>query len=299
MIIKYLKRGSTITMDNGGAVREILNDIKESGMEYVTRVKMNENDDKWITECGKDFADVDGDACCISHTFTSSGRTVYLFFSAEKYFRSFGMAEKKAKKMASVTADNLYTDRKRPRRSDFLTMKKNPYVDVDVRISVQKVLDPFDPDDNIKAVEELAGDRCGFFKLESSFPMDPATVLGVYRSRIVIEHLISSIKSVVKLKPLRVWKSSSINGALLMALIAQLLISLTIVDLNGTEVEKNIRGKLIRTIAKPSPRTVVRSLGQLTVTYLDGSAKGRKAILSNFDLLNSEIMNILNASESV
>ena len=299
MIIRYLKKGSVITMDNGGAVREILNEIKESGMEYVTRVKMNENDDEWLTEKGNDFTDVDGDACCISHSFTSSGRTVYLFFSAEKYFRSTNLAEKRAKRMASIAYENLYTNKKKPRRSDFLTMKRNPYVDVDVRISVQRVLDPFDDDDNMKAIEELKGDRCGFFKLESSFPMDPATVLGVYRSRIAIEHLISSIKSVVKLKPLRVWKNSSVNGALLMALIAQLLISLTIVDIKGTEIEKNIRGKLIKTVTKPSPRTVVQSLSQLTVTYLDGAVKGPKAIFSNFDPLNSEIMTILNVSESV
>jgi transposase len=298
MIIRYLKKGSIITMDNGGAVREILNEIKESGMEYVTRVKMNDNDDDWLTEKSEEFMDVDGDACCISHTFTSSERTVYLFFSAEKYFRSTNLAENRAKRMASVAVENLYTNKKKPKRSDFLTMKKNPYVDVDVRISVQKVLDPFDADDNIKAIEELKGDRCGFFKLESSFPMDPATVLGIYRTRIAVEHLISSIKSVVKLKPLRVWKDSSVNGALLTALIAQLLISLTIVDMKGTEIKKNIRGKIVRTVAKPSPRTVVRSLGHLTVTYLDGSVKGQKAIFSNFDPLNSEIMGILDAAET-
>jgi transposase len=297
MIIRYLKNGSMITMDNGGAVREILNEIKESGMEYVTRVKMNESDDEWIADRGEDFICADGDACCISRTFASSERTVYIFFSAEKYFRGMNSAEKRAKKMASVTADNLYTGRKKPRKSDFLVLKKNPYVDVDVKISVQRILDPFDEGDNIKAVNELAGDRCGYFKLESSFPMDPATVLGVYRSRIAVEHLISSIKSVVKLKPLRVWKGSSINGALLMALIAQLLTSLTIVDLNGTEIERNVRGKLIKMTTKPSPRTVVQSLGQLTVTYLDGAAKGSKAIFSNFDPLNSEIMGILNATE--
>ena len=114
------------------------------------------------------------------------------------------MNGKKVKKMATVAVENLYTARKRPRRSDFLIVKKNPYVDVDVRISVQKVLDPFSEDDNMKAVDELTGDRCSFFKLESSFPMDPLTVLEVYRSRIAVEHLISSIKSVVKLKPLRV-----------------------------------------------------------------------------------------------
>jgi transposase len=299
MVMRYLKKGSILTMDNGGAVREILDEIRDSGMEYVTRVKMNENDDEWLTKCRRDFINIDGDTCCISHTFSSSGRTVYLFFSADKYIRKINAAEKKAEKMASITAENLYTNKKKPRKSDFVVLKHNPYVDVDIRISVQKVLDPFDPDDNLKAVDELAGDRCGLFKLESSFPMDPATVLGVYRSRIAVEHLISSIKSVVKLKPLRVWKNSSVDGALLMALIAQLLVSLTIVDLRGIEVEKKIHGKLVKWVAKPSPRTVVQSLGQLTVTYLEEPVGGSEVIFSNFDPLNSEIMGILDEIKTI
>ena len=298
MIMGYLKKGSLLIMDNGGAVREILNDIKDSDMEYVTRVKMNEKDDEWIKEGMKDFINVDGDACCLRHTFSSSQRTIYLFFSVEKYIRGINSAEKRAGKMASVAVENLYTDKKKPKQSDFLVLKHNPYVGVDVKISVQKLLDPFDPDDNLKAIDELTGDRCGFFKLESSLPMDPATVLNVYRSRVAVEHLISSIKSVVKLRPLRVWKDSSVNGALLMALIAQLLVSLTIVDLKGTEIEKNIRGKMVRTISKPSPRTVVHSLGQLTVTYLEGQKGGCEVIFSNFDPLNSEIMGILDKFEA-
>jgi transposase len=96
MVMRYLKRGSLIIMDNGGAVKEVLDEVKASGMEYVTRVKMNDNDDDWVRECRWDFANVDGDACCLSHTFSSSGRTVYLFFSVEKYIRSINTAERRA-----------------------------------------------------------------------------------------------------------------------------------------------------------------------------------------------------------
>jgi transposase len=293
MLIRYLKKGSVITMDNGGAAREILRDIKESGMEYVTRVKMNDSDEEWIANDGHLFEYIDDDTIGIRHTFDDSDRTIYLFFSFDKYMRKINSAEKKAKKLADIAIENLYTNRKKPRESDFIIRKNNPYTDVDVKIGVQKLLDPFDPEDNLKVIDELIGDLCGYFKLESSFPMDLGTAVDVYRSRIAIEHLISSIKSVVKLKPLRVWKSSSVNGALLMALIAQLLISLTIVDLKGTEIEKNVHGKTVKTISKPSPRTVAQSLGQLTVTYLEGAKSGQDAIFSNFDPLNSEIMGIL------
>jgi len=59
-----------------------------------------------------------------------------------------------------------------------------------------------------------------------------------------------------------------------------------------------IRGKPIRTVVKPSPRTVVQSLGHLTVTYLEGRKRGSEAIFSNFDPLNSEIMGILDKIEA-
>lgn len=58
------------------------------------------------------------------------------------------------------------------------------------------MMDSFDRDESMKAIGEIMGDRCGFFKLESSFPMEQATVLNVYRSRVAVEHLISLIKSV-------------------------------------------------------------------------------------------------------
>lgn len=176
-------------------------------------------------------------------------------------------------------------------------MNHNPYVNVDVRLSVQKVLDPNNPDDMELAIDELAGDRCGYFKLESSYPMEPSVALEVYRSRVAVEHLISSIKSVVKLKPMRVWKDSSVNRALLMALISQLIVSLTIVDMKGAETKKNVHGKMVIKTVKPAPVTVVRSLGQLTVTYISSGGKVKNRIFSNFDPINTEVMGILDRIE--
>ena len=75
-------------------------------------------------------------------------------------------------------------------------------------------------------------------------------------------------------------------------------VSLTIVDLKGVEVVKNLRGKRVRMISKPSPRAVVQSLGQLTVTYMATESGDPDAIFSNFDPLNSEIIGILNALET-
>ena len=297
MVMRCLKKGSMIVMDNGGAVKEVLDDITDNGMGYLTRVRMNLSDDRWIEESMEEFQCIDDDTCCISHIFEHSERTVYIFFSAEKYARAVMNAGKRAGRLAAIVAENSFENPKKVRKSDFITVRKNPFVDVDVRISVQRTLDPFDPDDIDVAVEELMGDRCGYFKLESSEPMEPIVAISVYRSRVGIEHMISSIKSVVKLKPIRVWKTPSVNGALLLALIVQLIVSLTIVDMKGEETVKEIRGKKIKAVTKPSPKTVVRSLGQLTITFLTENGTLKDRIYSNFDGINSEIMEILNRIE--
>ena len=301
-IIRHLQMGSLIVIDNGGATADLLDMIVMNRMNYLTRVKMNTSDDRSISENGYDFQCINSDVCCLTKSFRSSGRTTYVFFSAEKYRRSLETASRKAMKCAKIVGDTDFGPGSKPRKSDYVTVKKNPYVDVDIRITVQKILEPFVIDDDERAVEDLMGDRCGYFKLECSYPMEAADALSIYRSRVLIEHLISSIKSVVNLKPLRVWNESSVNGSLLLALIAQLVISMTMEMLPGHEETLEILGKMERRTVKPSSKKIVESLSHLTVTYLFDEKGHRSEHFSNFDDLNSQIMDILNdieASESI
>ena len=47
--------------------------------------------------------------------------------------------------------------------------------------------------------------RCGFFKLESNMQLTSAEALRIYRWRAGVEHLISSLKRITGIKPIRVW----------------------------------------------------------------------------------------------
>lgn len=87
-------------------------------------------------------------------------------------------------------------------------------------------LDPWLDTDILKAAGIETGERCGWFKLQCSRRLPPQEALDLYRHRVQVEHLISSIKSVVNLKPLRVWSKESVRGSVLMAMIAQLQISM-------------------------------------------------------------------------
>ena len=45
-----LKECSRIVMDAGGSSKELLDDIREKGMKYLTRVRMNASDEKIIND---------------------------------------------------------------------------------------------------------------------------------------------------------------------------------------------------------------------------------------------------------
>jgi transposase len=146
---------------------------------------------------------------------------------------------------------------------------------------VQMRLNPWLDDDLMLAAKEEAGERCGWFKLQSSDWLEPSEALDVYRHRVGIEHLISSIKSVVNLKPLRVWSKSSVRGSLLLALIAQLQISMLRYDMEPEIVEKMIDGKIVRTEHKPSPKTIIENLGHWTVTLIPRDGWNVERVYSN------------------
>ena len=68
--------------------------------------------------------------------------------------------------------------------------------------------------------------------LEPSEQSTPSEALNTYRPRATVEHLVHSLKRVVGLEPLRVWKEDSIGDAMLSALLAE-----TSIAMAGYEME--------------------------------------------------------------
>ena len=115
----------------------------------------------------------------------------------------------------------------------------------------------------------------------------------VKATRVGIEHLISSIKSVVKLKPLRVWAEGSVRGSLLLAMISQLMISMVRQDLEPELIEKKEDGKMIIAEHRPSNKAICESLVHWTVTVIPGDGFGTERIFSNESELSGRIHEIL------
>jgi len=294
-IFEMIREGSWVVMDNGGASADILDDIVERGHKYLTRVQMNVTDDRHIAEMKDDFEYFEGRVCCLKHVFTSSGRTTYLFFSSDLFIKSSYAAERKVNEM--VDAAKHYSETGRVRKSDFVTLKKNLCADVTVNVSVQTKLEFDDEHEIERMVKAEIGPRCGFFKLESSHELTPLEALRKYRKRVTVEHLISSLKRVTGIKPLRVWSRQSIRGSLMLGILSEVVIGMARFEMETRTETKRIDGKITEIASKPSVEYIVRSLGHLTVTRVIGEKGRRTAILSNWEPISTEIMGIISRCE--
>ena len=292
-LMRILKRGSMIIMDNGGAAKHILDDIVDYGDDYLTRVRMNQSDIDRIHDESDTAEYVTDDTVCIRHCFASSDKTSYLFFSTALYAKGQSSAERKAKRMMEYLTDAREFS-KDPKPEKLVSVKRNPYYEVkNIKLEFEMTLDPWLESSMEDAIGQIAGDLCGRFKLQSSKRLETRYALDLYRHRTNIEHLILSIKRIVNMKPLRVWAEKSPRGAMLMGLIVQLMMSIVRYDLEPEPVVKRVDGKNVTMVHKPSMDTIIRELRQWTVVLIPTDGFGVNRIYTNESDLTRRISSIL------
>ena len=255
-----LRRGSLVVMDNGGSSAEILDEIVSWGNAYLTRVPMNRSDLDAISEHAEDISYVGMGTACLMHTFGSSGRTIYRFFSVDSYLASVRSAERavKERELEREEAKKVLSGRK---RKGLVKTAKNSFFEVVVEgFRIVMTDDPWTDVDPEKELEDAMPPDSGWFKLESSVPMDPILALLIYRHRVDIESMISSIKSVVNLDPLRVWGDDTTRGKLVLALITQFIVSAALYDVEPLREIKLADGLQVETGRRMSPKTFVQEL---------------------------------------
>jgi transposase len=238
-----------------------------------------------MTEHGDEWEYVEDGVLCMRHTFESSGRTTYLYFSLDNWLRSYHSAGRNFDRM--VEAVRTYEDGKF-RKSDFVTVKRNVLADVEVKVSLQTKLG-FDEGEREGIIREIMGTRAGVFKLESSEQLTPSEALDKYRARATVEHLIHSLKRVTGLKPLRVWSESSIRGSMMLALLSETAIAMARYEMKGIETTVTNRGRKRTVTEKPNTESIVWSLGHLTLTRIIENGRRRTAVFSNWDAVSKEI----------
>jgi len=269
-----LKEGSNVIFDKGANSKENLNSVIASKMKFLTAKKLNKSDDLLI----KKFWDlnpelVDSEKGIFGFKQKFPTRTNYFFFSKYLQVEQLESKMRKASKQFSEAQEiqkSIDSKKKLPRK--FLI--NNPLVDL--KYQLQTKLPFLSEQEAFERVKKASiTGREGFFCLTSSENLTLKEALFLYREKDSVEKIMHSLKNEICIKPLRVWSTNSINGALLIGYLAQLIISLIRYD--NVEL-KNTSTKFIKI-----------SLSNLTVTIEKLNFWKKRRIYSNFDPINELI----------
>jgi len=268
-----LREGSRVVFDKGGQSKDNLDLVLAHKMKYLSAKKLNKSDDKRIKEYvkTKDKLIEDG---IYGEIIEYPSRYDYFFFSEElqrdQIEAKLRMAERK---LAEAKEIHAALSRGRPLPKRF--MINNPLVDI--KYTYQTKLSNLTEKQARKLVQDASiNGREGFFCLISSEKLTLKEALKTYRMKDSIEKIFQSLKNDIDIKPLRVWTTKSIYGAILIGFLAQLIISLMRYDY-----------KELSTIA---PKFIKISLMNLTVTIEYQKNHRHNEIFSNFDPINELIL---------
>ena len=243
-------------------------------MKYLSAKKFNTSDDKRIKVFSKNEAtliDPKDEIHGIKIRYPS--RIDYFYFSEklkkDQIEAKLRRAELKLREAKEIQ-DSLDKNRQLPKRFRI----NNPLVDV--KYSYQTKLSSLTEDEARKVVQKAAiNGREGFFCLVSSENLTLEEALKIYRMKDSVEKIFQSMKNDISIKPLRVWTTKSIYGAILVGFLAQLIISLIRYD--------------YKELKHTAPKIIKISLMNLTVTVEKIKNRAKRWIYSNFDPINAMI----------
>ena len=266
-----LKENSRIVFDKGGQSKDNLDLVLAHKMKYLSAKKLNLSDDKRIKKFVKSASNCVDQKGIYGEIIEYPSRFDYFFFSEQlqhdQIEAKLRLAERKLTEAKEIQ-QALNKGKSLPKR--FLL--NNPLVKI--TYTYQTKLSELTEDQAKKLVQAatITG-REGFFCLISSEKLTLTQALKTYRMKDSIEKVFQSLKNDINIKPLRVWTTKSICGAILIGFLAQLIISLMRYD---HEELKNI-----------SPKFIKISLMNLTVTIETQENKRKRKIYSNFEPINT------------
>ena len=268
---KRLRRGSRIVFDKGAQSKDNIDLVLASKMKYLSAKKLNLSDDKRIKAFRKDEAElIDSEKGVYGIKIVYPSRIDYFYFSeqlqADQIEAKLRRAEQKLLEAKEIQ-HALDKNRQLPKRFRI----NNPLVDV--RFSYQTKLTSLSEKEALRVVQKASlNGREGYFCLVSSENLTLAEALRIYRMKDSVEKIFQSMKNDISIKPLRVWSTNSIKGAVLVGFLTQLIISLMRYDYPE--------------LKHVSPKFIKISLMNLTVT-IEKPTNGRKRrIFSNFEAIN-------------
>jgi len=267
-----IREGSMVVFDKGGQNKDNLDLVLAHKMKYLSAKKLNTSDDKRIQKYKKS-SDKIVEYGIYGEIIKYPSRYDYFFFSEElqkdQTEAKLRMAERKL-----VEAQEIQSALSRGRPLPKRFMLNNPLVDI--KYTYQTKLSKLTEKQARKLVQDASiNGREGFFCLVSSEELTLKEALKIYRMKDSIEKIFQSLKNDIDIKPLRVWTTKSICGAILIGFLTQLIISLMRYD--------------YKEINQVAPKFIKISLMNLTVTIKYRKKHKQNEIFSNFDPINTLI----------
>jgi transposase len=268
-------KGSTMVFDAGANQKDVTDMISGDGNHFVTRRDNTSVRKAYLSFSLKTWKCLDeskGEYCTKVPTYL--GCVNYYFFSLELYKLEMEGVEKRARKKLAE-AKSLQKD-----IDDGKKMKKRYEIDnvlIKATISLQTRLKDVTDEEAMEILRkaELSGHE-GFFCLTSDRDMAPHEVRSLYREKDLVEKLFSSMKTDIGIRPIRMHTDDGIRGVLLIAFLAQALVSVT------------------RILSKPASSTATKfitdSMQKLTLTVERGTDGRERRIFSNFNPMNVSIL---------
>lgn len=265
-ISKELGEDTIIVFDKGASSQTNFELVEAVGLKYLTSLRFNKTLDRHIEKFW------DSEIVCINDTETDEmkklyamtirypSRTDFIFFSQERKNNDIEAVRREVRKKFGV--------------SDEYGMKK---IKCNGTIQTQ-IIKYEDIEDQInEAVEAKLTGREGFFTLTTDADLTAEEAIKLYREKDAIEKFFHTMKTEMKLEPLRVRRNDAMKGVILITYLVQLFLA--------------IMKYLIPDIAKKSVKFIIKELCCLTETVIYGRKGPKGKITSNFTLTNTRILN--------
>ena len=274
-VCSVVKENSRIIFDKGAQSKDNIDLVLAHKMKYLSAKKLNGSDDKRIKSFVKSKDNcVDEIKKIYGEIIEYPSRFDYFFFSEQLQHDHIKVKLRLAeRKLAEAKEIQLALSKGKSLPKRFLI--NNPLVQISY--SYQTKLSELTDDQAKKLVQAAAiNGREGFFCLVSNEKLTLKEALEIYRMKDSIEKVFQSLKNDINIKPLRVWTTKSLCGAILIGFLAQLIISLMRYD--------------YKELAQVAPKFIKISLMNLTVTIEMDENQRKNEIYSNFDTINTLIL---------
>ena len=273
---KRLREDSMVVFDQGANRKDNLDRVENANLKYLTARQINKSDEStWIKNFDKSKAVlVDEKHGIYGLKKKYPSRINYLFFSEHLYEQQMKSKLRKVDRLQKEAEDlqrTIENNRGLPKRYKI----NNPLIDCEY--SYQTKIANMSEEEVRKVLKEASiTGREGFFCLVSNKNLTVKNALQIYRKKDSIEKIFHSLKNEIDIHPLRVWSEHSIYGALIIAFLAQLFISL--IRFENEELKHT------------SPKFIKISLMNLTVTVEFKKSGEKRYIFSNFNPISQVIL---------